>query len=360
MTKRRLFCSKPFTWFEVTGFNRTGEVYLCCPSWLETPVGTLEHQSVQEVWNGPTAQAIRASILDGSYKYCNVERCPFLNDLSGPVQYEDEVTDPELREVIEKQLTVMPYGPKDINCSYDRSCNLSCPSCRTELIVEMKNQKAILAVQQKINDEALSDARMLYITGSGDPFGSPFFRKWLQSMDATAMANLERIHLHSNGQLWTPMMWESIPADVRALIHTAEISIDAAAPETYAQNRRGGRFEKLLKNLEFISSLRRNGPLTWLGISMVVQANNFREMADFIRMGQHFGVDTVYFSQIVNWGTFSDQEFNERAVHFPTHPLHNEFKRVLQDPIFNLPFVYTGNLTGIKELSRAEIALLEQ
>jgi len=40
-----------------------GEVYLCCPSWLNTSVGNLAYQSVDEIWNGPIAQDIRRSGL---------------------------------------------------------------------------------------------------------------------------------------------------------------------------------------------------------------------------------------------------------------------------------------------------------
>jgi hypothetical protein len=68
---------------------------------------------------------------------------------------------------------VLPYGPRSVNCSYDRSCNLSCPSCRTQVIVESRNRERISGIQGKINDDALADARLLYITGSGDPIGSP-------------------------------------------------------------------------------------------------------------------------------------------------------------------------------------------
>ena len=58
MTK--LFCSKPFEWFEVTQLNGRGGVYLCCPSWLAVPVGNLLQEPVAAIWNSPRAQEIRA------------------------------------------------------------------------------------------------------------------------------------------------------------------------------------------------------------------------------------------------------------------------------------------------------------
>jgi len=349
--KKQLFCSKPFRWFEVSEVNEKGEVFLCCPSWLDTPIGNLRYQSVEEIWNGEKAQEIRRSILDGSFEYCNRSRCPYLQTISGAVEIVEDVKDEDLKAAIEKELTILPHGPREIICSYDKSCNLSCPSCRTGIIVETANKQQILEIQGKIQNEALRDAHLLYITGSGDPFGSPFFRKWLQTMKREDIKSIKKIHLHTNAQLWTPQMWATIPKEIQEIVRDVGISIDAASSETYSINRRGGSFERLLENLEFISTLRKSGPLGWVGISMVVQENNFMEMPDFVRLGKRLGFDTVYFSQLVNWGTFSEEEFRNRAIYLPAHPKHSEFVDLLKDEIFNESLVDLGNLTEMINLN---------
>jgi peptidoglycan/xylan/chitin deacetylase (PgdA/CDA1 family)/SAM-dependent methyltransferase len=345
---RKLFCSKPFKWFEVSRGQEEGEVFVCCPAWLPTPIGNLNHQSVTEIWNGEQAQRIRKSILDGSFQYCSRSLCPYLLTKSCHVQRIEDVSDEELKEIIEKELTILPYGPREISCSYDRSCNLSCPSCRRQVIIENERKDEILKIQQKINDEALVDAQLLYITGSGDPFGSPFFRRWLQTMKRSAMPHLKVIHLHTNALLWTPRIWETISKEVRDLVRYADISIDASTCQTYEMNRRGGKFHVLLKNLEFISKLRKEGPIEWLGINMAVQENNFLEMPDFVHLGKQFDVDTVYFQQLVNWGTFTAEQFQRRAIHLESHPRHQEFAEVLHDDIFDDPVVSLGNLTNMR------------
>lgn len=340
----RLFCSKPFTWFEVSRGTAEGEVYLCCPSWLSRPAGNLNHQSVGEIWNGMVAQDIRRSILDGTFRYCSTDRCPHLNSRTGPVQPVSAVTDPDLLDAIHNGRTELAHGPREINCSYDRSCNLSCPSCRTAVIVETGRRAEIGGIQRKLQAEALPGARLLYITGSGDPFGSPFFRTWLRTMRRSDVPLLECIRLHTNGLLWTPAMWASIAEEIRALVKHADISINAATPGTYAVNRRGGNWEVLLRNLEFIGRLRSEGPLEWLGINMVVQDNNLEEMPAFIELGRRFGVDTVYFHQLVNWGTFTNEEYQRCAVHLPAHPRYRELLRMLESPAFRDPIVFAGNL----------------
>jgi hypothetical protein len=345
----RLFCSQPFTRFEVLGGGgQRGDVFHCCQNWLPKSIGNMKERSVAQVWNGKAAREIRRSILDGSFRYCKADVCPYLQRIEGPVQRVSDVQDEEMLEIIRKEITLVPFGPRDIICCFDQSCNLSCPSCRTHIIMEMEQADAIFDIQKRLENEALGEARLLYITGSGDPFGSPFFRRWLQTMKRSAMPQLERIHLHTNGLLWTKRIWESIPEETRVLIQAATISIDAATPATYAINRRGGDFSTLLERLAFISELRSQGPLKYMEIHMTVQANNYKEMPDFVELGRRYNCDRVSFHQILDWNTFSPSEFVARAVQFATHPEHAVFLEMLSDPRLDDPLVNLSNLTELK------------
>jgi MoaA/NifB/PqqE/SkfB family radical SAM enzyme len=327
-------------------FRPAGDVFMCC--WLKSPpLGNILHQSLEEIWNGEIAQEIRRSILDGSFQYCDHTGCPFLQSISCEVKRLESVTGEELKNIINNNITILPYGPRNINCGYDRSCNLSCPTCRTEIIVERSHECEILNVQSKLEYEALKGAHVLSISGSGDPFGSPYYRRWLQTMKREKIPCLEQIILQTNALLWTPTLWITIPEEIRKLVKSAVISIDAARSETYSINRSAGSFEKLLKNLEFISLLRKHGPLENVKISMVVQKNNFLEMSEFIQLGKQYNFDSVSFSQLVNWSTFSEQEFRERAVHLPNNPLNTKLINVLQNEMFNDPIVDMGNLSGL-------------
>jgi hypothetical protein len=219
--------------------------------------------------------------------------------------------------------------------------------------METGDADAIIDIQKRLESEALADAKLLYITGSGDPFGSPFFRRWLQTMKRAPMPALERIHLHTNGLLWTPRIWETIPAEIQALVRSATISVDAATPSTYAVNRRGGDFATLLERLDFIAALRREGPLEYLEIHMTVQANNFREMPAFVALGRRFGCDRVAFHQLLDWGSFSPEEFAARAIQRLEHPEHDAFLDTLADPRLDDGLAYLSNLLELRQAAFA-------
>jgi len=343
MPRSYLFCSKPFDWLDVSLFPQRGSTYLCCPRWLPVSTGNLTKDSMQEVWNGDAAQSLRRSIHDGSFRHCT-SACPFLESVSGPVQRRDDVTDPRLRQLIEKQSTEVQDGPTVVNAAFDRSCNLSCPTCRAEKRIETDSADAILALQDAVADRALQSARILYITGSGDAFGSPYFNRWIRNLDVARLSNLEIIHLHTNALLWTPKMWRQIPDPVRERIRSCEISVDAASSQTYAVNRRGGSFATLLANADHIKALREQGALDYVKIHMVVQANNFAEMPAFVELGNRFAADRIYFSRVANWGTFSGEQFRSIAVHRRDHPEHARLLQVLADPRLEDARVDLGNL----------------
>jgi MoaA/NifB/PqqE/SkfB family radical SAM enzyme len=331
-----LICTQPFEWCEI---REDGRVFLCCPSWLKLPIGNLLQQSLEEIWNGSEARRIRTSVLDASLQYCNPRRCPRRATLTAPVQRLGEVTDPEVLAALRGRKTRLPYGPKKLNLCYDRSCNLSCSSCRSQPWAPTREARDLVdRITGRLRQQAAARVQTLIVSGSGDPFVSAAYRDLLQGINAVDFPRLQSIELHSNGLLWNQALWASLGA-IHPYVQLAEISVDAASAATYAANR-GGDFGCLLENLAYVATL----PIG-VKLSCVVQANNFRELPAFAALAAAHGF-SAYCSQLVNWGTFSRGEFAERAVHLPEHPQHDEFKGVLGE-IALLPHVDLGNLRSL-------------
>jgi iron-sulfur cluster protein/radical SAM family protein len=330
-----LFCAQPFEYAQV---EPDGSLYLCCPQTLPQPVGNLQKTSLLEAWNSAAAAQVRASILDGSYRYCSARTCGLLQQRLLPRAA--EVKDPFHRLVLDQGLTRLERGPATINLSYDRTCNLACPSCRTGMIVARGEERERVArIHERVLGAHLADARRLVLTGSGDPFASHFYLQFLRTFEPESAPGL-RIQLSTNGLLLTPATWESV---CHRLIDWIDVSIDAATPGTYVLNR-GGDFDRLLDNLAFLGGLRAAGELRLFQLHFVVQANNYGEMPAFAELGLRLGCDRVCFKQIVNWGTYSPEEFRRRAVQSAGHPEHGRFLEVLRDPVFQHPKVYLHDL----------------
>jgi MoaA/NifB/PqqE/SkfB family radical SAM enzyme len=326
LTEESLICTRPFEWLEI---HPDGSVFLCCPAWLKRPIGNLLQQNIEAIWNGPVAREIRKSVLNGSFHNCSRKRCPHLANSSLPVCQIEQISDPELKSVINDKSVQLPFRPRQLNLCFDRSCNLACPSCRGNLQqaqgTELAQVKKIAAI---IDAELLADARCVTLSGFGDPFGSPAYLQVLRKLNRRAYPLLEQVRIHTNGQLLTEQMWQSLPG-LQPLVTDIEVSIDAATESTYHQNRPAGSFRKLLQNLDFLKAAGIR-----LKLSMVVQENNWREIPQLLELAKRFDA-CVYLSQLVNWGTFSHGEFLRRAVHLPNHPDHEQAKQLLKQVTAN-------------------------
>jgi radical SAM protein with 4Fe4S-binding SPASM domain len=341
MEDKKYYCTRPFEWFAVLD---NGDVSPCCPPWIDGyRIGNLYEQSVDEVWNGEKAQDFRRSILDGSFEYCNSLSCPFLQSKTDSVLtlHQIEGINPLVHDDIKNEKTKLEHGPRVISCEYDRSCNLACPSCRRDLIMVFgEKRNKILELQDKIISEAMPSARHLTVTGSGDAFASPIFRKLLQRLSKENAPNLGEILILTNGLL-IKKYWETLSEFSRENINSISISIDAATEETYVVNRKGGKWSQLLENLEFVQKLKQSDQIDGFAMSMVVQENNFMEIKDFVLLAEKYGAGLVQL-QIIEPDFIRDlgfldyfTEWEKKAIQEKTHPLHQKFLAVLKDPFFD-------------------------
>jgi len=344
------FCGKPFSHFETT---ESGDVYVCCPSYLPVAIGNIHQAAVDDIWNSPVAQELRRSVLDGDFRYCSRLSCPAIQAdrlptraaVAGPAAGNEGPERARLRDFATAGAAKLGHGPAFVNLSHDRSCNLSCPSCRTgTIIAKSSEQEKLDVVRDRVVLPVLKTANRVLITGSGDPFGSKHFRDVLDHLNPELFPDL-RVDLQTNGQLFTAREWQRL-AGLHSMIGQVYVSIDAAAPETYAEVRRGGSFSTLCANMEFIAGLRRAGQIRRLVIAFVVQACNFRQMEDFVELGRRWQVDLISFSRLRQWGAYKADDFARRDIFFPGHPEHGAFRAVLESPVFAEPFVWLGNITS--------------
>lgn len=333
------FCPHPFENFEI---YKDGSVFSCNCTQVPFPIGNALTQSKEEIWQSPVARAVRESILDGSFRFCSPMTCWQRFNL--PKRSEQPERFAELQRMGVDGLV----PPKHLNLSYDLSCNLSCPSCRNGTIMATQTEREKLEqVRDQIVLPLLKNkvAESVYITGSGDAFGSPHFRGILKEICDPQYGHVE-ITLGTNGQLITPRLWEEFKP-LHSRFRDITISIDGATPETYERLRRGSTWEKLLRTMGVLSQARRAGAIRRIMVNMVVQQQNFLEMRPLVALCQDWAVDGIRFYRIRQWGNVLAGSFMASDVANPLHPQHPEFLAELADPVFAQPIIDHYDLYGL-------------
>jgi wyosine [tRNA(Phe)-imidazoG37] synthetase (radical SAM superfamily) len=333
------FCLSPFNSLHV---NTHGEVNIClCPAWQPTSIGSLYKSSLDELLSSSTAQKIRQSIIDGSYTYCNENQCPLI--LNNTLNTWDQVPDNIKNLMQDSTLYDMPY---EIAFNGDLTCNLSCPSCRTHVIkVDPDQFEQQLELAEKMYNHLFSkpsEVSINFITsGSGEIFASPMLLNLLSKISLKDFPNL-RLNLHTNGLL-TKNRWSKIQ-HLESNITQITVSIDAASADTYRVVRRGGEWQDLLENMDFIVKKKQQLGFQ-LHARLIVQVNNYKEILEFYNLCKHLQVDRIEYSRLLDWNTMAREEFKNNDVFDKNHPELDQ-ARFLINQVRNFPGAWVeGNFS---------------
>jgi tetratricopeptide (TPR) repeat protein/wyosine [tRNA(Phe)-imidazoG37] synthetase (radical SAM superfamily) len=358
------FCDRPWTCLDINAFNfKEGGKVTVCDAWSPVFIGNTNCDPLYKIWNSPMAQEFRRSILDGSFRYCGKVRCPMIAQRKlakrpsgaegGNALYEGPLAlkkpksataDPESWRLICKT------GPVSSLIGVDRTCNLACRQCRPHFYQADENeQRELNQMLDGFSAELWKSVRVVRMNTAGEVFFSKPCRRLLKELTRERYPEL-RFDLISNGQLFNRETFEEF--DLRGRMSGLSISVDAATEATYRICRRGGDFSRLLSNLAFLDGLRQNEGETFIfRLEFVVSAWNFREMADFVRLGKKYHVDIVNFAAFFNWH-YSNEEFAEINVADPGHPCHGEFLEMLRAPEIDDPIVAVSGLLHLRERGR--------
>lgn len=286
--KNRFICKHPFEYIQI---DEGGESYCCCPDFVNgITIGNLSVESFPEIWNSNIKKIFQLSILNGTYSFCNHELCNVLDE-------SEKSKDAERKQY--------QYEPKHlkVTLNIDGTCNLYCTSCREHIYVKTEKEvQAANSLVEKIQKEIIPRTNDLYLAGCGEVFLSKVYRRILQEVTF-----VDHIGLLTNGTLFDKVFFEDIRKKCNSI--SVLVSVDAATQETYGKIRRGGNFSKLCDNLEYIGELRSKGIINCFMLNYVVQFDNKDEIKQFAEWGKKLHVDKINYSKIINWGTYTEEEF---------------------------------------------------
>lgn len=98
--------------------------------------------------------------------------------------------------------------------------------------------------------------------------------------------------IYTNGQILTDQLAQSI---IEAKIDNLVFSVGEAKKETYEKLRRGGKFEKVLKNIVKVSDLKQHmdAKVPRLCANLTLINSNIAELPDFVSLAFHLGISEI-------------------------------------------------------------------
>lgn len=302
-------CPKPFNTISI---DKNGNCFACeCSGWLPVPIGNIQLQTIEEIIESPKLKNIQDTVSNKTYFYCKETLCSYLLD--------------KRKETWNFLLSRPKTKLKYLRLGIDDSCNLSCPSCRRFTIFEKRGIK--LNSRLRMMDKVIAFLEktdypiMIHLGSDGDPFASLVYRYFLKNCPINE--NI-KFSIQTNGLLLRKMYNKN--QNLFDNLTTLGLSIDGCKKNSYEKLRRGGNFETLKKNLEFISFVKSKHNFI-LQFHCVVQKDNYKEMKKYVEFAQNYKADKVWFNRLVDWKTMSN--FDEHDVVDPKNNRHADFKKHL-------------------------------
>ena len=319
-----------------------GATRSCCTTFVSQGLDNVFEKSVNELWHSKLHKILCLSTENRTFSFCDKSMCPLF------VAKKPEET---VGFDVEPYQEITPF-PETVSLGYDSSCNLSCITCRKGLhYAKGEELESVNRITDKVLTDYLPHCKFLIMAGSGEVFASPAYRKVYESEKCAP----QYIRLLSNGTLFTPANWERFIKGKKAKIMLT-VSVDAATKETYGKIRQGGNFDMLKKNMEFASRLRKDGNLCYFRMNFVVQKENYKEMIPFVEWGLELGVDEVFFTKILNWGTYTPEEFSGISMMEQDGVTPKpELKEVLTHPVMSSHIVDMGTIQCAHKIDEIDI-----
>jgi MoaA/NifB/PqqE/SkfB family radical SAM enzyme len=271
-TDKSVLCHAPFV---NLNFEQNGHVTACCYN-RSFVLGTYPEQSVDEIWSGARARALRGAFLRKA-EAAGCELCfhqlrsrnfggtlmRSFDDLSHHAGYEP---------------IAEPLVPRLLEFEISNTCNLECIMCSGHFSSSIRANREKLPPMRSPYDRAFVDQLEKFLpTVAGARFlgGEPFLiERYYQLWDRFRRLNPRaELSITTNATI--------IPKRARDLLEELQVgfavSLDGFTPSTYEAIRRNARFEEVMANVEYLLDFtRRHG--TVLEITVCPMTYNWREL----------------------------------------------------------------------------------
>lgn len=176
-------------------------------------------------------------------------------------------------------------------------CNLRCKMCYYSFDFRRKKEQMELPLFRKIAGEVFPKTRFLYLSCATEPLMNKEFSAYVR------IAGEYKVPFTSfctNGQLLTEKV---IDASIDANISEIIFSVDGATPQTYEAIRRGGKWDRLVTNLDLLARMKREanrGPA--VRINFTCMKTNIDELPAMVDFAADRGAESLHVRHLLAYG----------------------------------------------------------
>ncbi|MGN0014755.1 MAG: radical SAM protein, partial [Candidatus Gastranaerophilaceae bacterium] len=293
----------------------------CCPEFTNFyTLGNIFEQSFEEIWFGKKLNKLRSNILEGDYSICNRDLCNGLDE----TQFIKTNTPPP------RFLHNLKF-PENISLSLDSICNVECIMCRDWNLPLDKNERARL--YNKIDDlvymmkDVASAEGVVTVDGCGEVFASRFYKDFIPII-VDKYPNIQ-FDIFTNGLFCNEEKIEEYKLTGR--IRNITVSLHAMTEKTYNKVVKKSNFNTVMKNVEYLISLRNRKIIEEVFLTFVVCSYNYKDLPKFVEYSNEKNVKV----NIWPIRPYNDckvcNHIEDYDVTKNTHPLYQDFKNTLKD-----------------------------
>lgn len=310
-------CYAPFTSMY---FDVFGNVTACCHS-KPYPLGNITRQSLDEIWRGPRARALRGAVRRDNFKL-GCEFCQW--------QFDAGNADGNFIRRFDRRTVrdIDPPYPTQLEFSISNACNLECVMCNGEWSSSIRSRREKLPPLPKVYGDRFFDQLRDYLPHieaalfyGGEPFvQKECFRIWDLMAEICPTAEC---WVTTNGTQFNPR----IERLLEKLPFSFCISMDGVTKATVESVRVNANFERVRENVErFLAYARRRGTQVHLTYCMMRQ--NWQEFGDYLLYADERGC-SVYVNTVDSPPDFSLYTLTAEELADVVHAMERQERTIL-------------------------------
>lgn len=277
---QKYFCYAPFGSLFISYNGKVAPCYACKIR------ESMEHKSIEEIWNGPAFQSLRNDISNGIIpEACSFCRNHFMSKDYGSI----------LANKYDHYLMSTSGMPIIAELELSNQCNLECIMCSGTLSSSIrKNREHLPAVVNKLPDNfleqfepILKNLKSIELTG-GDPLLIKTYYELLHL--AESINPLIDVLITTNANTFTKETEDLLNRKMKLSFN---VSVDSLNEDTYSKIRCNGSLKTALKNIDRFKEYTQKHN-TSLGFLVCPLKYNWKELPDFVGFANKHGASLSY------------------------------------------------------------------